>query len=97
MRSAGATAVASIDDKVGELAAGTPAANGERPCEIVEAASSGNLDQILGAVPPEARQLVSDTAREGVLTGLNGVLMLAALLSFAGEPEPTLLPASAAA
>jgi EmrB/QacA subfamily drug resistance transporter len=71
-------------DRVGELAAGTPAGNGERPRELVEAASSGNLDHALATVPLEARQLVSSAAREGVLTGLNGVLMLAALLSFGG-------------
>jgi EmrB/QacA subfamily drug resistance transporter len=71
-------------DKVGELTAGTPAAIGERPRELVEAASSGNLDQTVAAVPTETRQAVSDAAREGLLTGLNDVLILAALLSFAG-------------
>ena len=34
-------------DKVTELAAGTPAASGDRPRELVEAASSGSLDQAL--------------------------------------------------
>ena len=71
-------------DKVGELAAGTPAANGDRPRELVEAASSGNLDHALSAVPPVAREALSSAAGEGVLTGLNSVLTLAALLSFAG-------------
>jgi EmrB/QacA subfamily drug resistance transporter len=71
-------------DKVGELVAGTPAASGERPRALVEAASSGNLDQALAAVPPGARQSVSNAAREGFLTGLNDVLTLGALLSFAG-------------
>ena len=32
-------------DKVSDLTAGTPAANGERPRELVEAASSGYLDR----------------------------------------------------
>jgi EmrB/QacA subfamily drug resistance transporter len=71
-------------DKVSEVAAGTPAASGERPRQLVEAASSGNLDQALGAVPPQARQLVSDAAGQGFITGLNDVLMIGALLSFAG-------------
>jgi EmrB/QacA subfamily drug resistance transporter len=71
-------------DKVGELTAGTPAASGERPRALVEAASSGNLDEALAAVPPGARQSVSNAAREGFLTGLNDVLTLGALLSFAG-------------
>jgi EmrB/QacA subfamily drug resistance transporter len=71
-------------DKVSELAAGTPAATGERPRQLVEAASSGNLDQALAAVPPQARHLVSDAAGQGFITGLNDVLMIGALLSFAG-------------
>jgi EmrB/QacA subfamily drug resistance transporter len=70
--------------KVEELAAGTPAANGERPRQLVEAASSGNLDQALAAVPPQAREAVSNAAREGFLAGLNDVLTLGALVSLAG-------------
>jgi EmrB/QacA subfamily drug resistance transporter len=71
-------------DKVGELVAGTPAASGDRPRELVEAASSGNLDQALAAVPPESRGTVADAAGQGFLTGLNDVLTLGALLCFAG-------------
>jgi MFS family permease len=72
----GAIFVASGTDKVRELAAGTPAASGERPRQLVEAASSGNLDQALAAVPPGSRQAASDAAREGFLAGLNDVLTL---------------------
>jgi EmrB/QacA subfamily drug resistance transporter len=71
-------------DKVAALTAGTPAASGQRPRELVEAASSGNLEQALATVPAQARQALSDAAREGFLTGLNDVLMLGAMLSFAG-------------
>src|SRR5918995_1121642 len=71
-------------DKVGELTAGTPAASGDRPRELVEAASSGNLDQALATVPPDAREAGSNPAGQGVLAGLNLVLVLGALLSFAG-------------
>jgi EmrB/QacA subfamily drug resistance transporter len=71
-------------DKVAELTAGTPAASGGRPRELVEAASSGNLDQALQAVPPSARHTVADAAREGFLSGLNDVLTLGAVVSFAG-------------
>jgi EmrB/QacA subfamily drug resistance transporter len=71
-------------DKVSELAAGTPAASGDRPRELVEAASSGSLDQALAAVPPGAREAASNAAREGFLSGLNEVLTLGALVSFAG-------------
>ena len=71
-------------DKVAELAAGTPAASGGRPRQLVEAASSGNLDHALAAFPPGARRAVSHAAGEGFLAGLNDVLTLGALLSFAG-------------
>jgi EmrB/QacA subfamily drug resistance transporter len=71
-------------DKVAELTAGTPFAEGGHPRELVEAASSGNLDQALGAVPPQARETVAGAAREGFLTGLNDVLLLGGLVSFAG-------------
>jgi hypothetical protein len=75
-RTAWAIFVAGGTDKVRELAAGTGAASGERPRQLVEAASSGNLDHALAAVPPESRQAASDAAREGFLAGLNDVLTL---------------------
>jgi predicted MFS family arabinose efflux permease len=56
-------------DKVAELAAGTPAASGDRPRQLVEAASSGHLDHALAAVPPGARETVSHAAGEGFLRG----------------------------
>jgi hypothetical protein len=80
----GAILVGRGADKAGELVAGTPAASGARPRELIEAASSGSLDQALAAVPPQAQQVVSNAAGAGFLAGLNHVLTLAALLSFAG-------------
>jgi EmrB/QacA subfamily drug resistance transporter len=71
-------------DKVAELAAGTPAATGDRPRQLVEAVSSGNLDQALATIPAPARERVANAAREGFITGLNDVLTLGALVSFAG-------------
>jgi len=71
-------------DKVAELTAGTPAASGDRPRQLVEAASSGDLDQALAAVPPPARDAAAHAAREGFLTGLNDVLLLGGLVGFAG-------------
>jgi EmrB/QacA subfamily drug resistance transporter len=80
----GAILVGHGADKTAELLAGTPTASGARPRELIEAASSGNLDQALATVAPPARQLVANAAGQGFLTGLNAVLTLAALLSFAG-------------
>ena len=71
-------------DKIAELTAGTPAAAGERPRQLIEATSSGNLDEALSAVPEPARDSVAAAAREGFISGLNEILVLGALLCFAG-------------
>jgi EmrB/QacA subfamily drug resistance transporter len=69
--------------KVQELAAGTPAATGERPRRLIEAASSGNLDTAVAAVPPGARGTVSNAASEGFIAGLNEIFLLGGILSLA--------------
>jgi EmrB/QacA subfamily drug resistance transporter len=68
--------------KVSDLTAGTPGSG--HPRALVEAASSGSLDQALGAVPPSARQGMAHAAREGFLAGLNDVLMLGGFVALAG-------------
>src|SRR4051794_35379226 len=80
----GAIFVAQGADKVSQLTAGTPASTGERPRQLVEAASSGSLDQALAGVPAGARPGVAEAAREGFLAGFNDVLTIAALVAFAG-------------
>jgi hypothetical protein len=70
--------------KVEELAAGTTAANGDHPRELVEAVSSGNLGGALGAVPPGSRETVANAGREGFLAGINDILMLGGILAVAG-------------
>jgi hypothetical protein len=72
------------ESEVRDLAAGTPAATGDRPRELVEASSSGNLDQALGAVPAGSRETVGDAAREGFLAGMNDILVLGGGLALAG-------------
>jgi EmrB/QacA subfamily drug resistance transporter len=71
-------------DKVEQLAAGTPAATGDRPRELVEAVSSGNLDTALASVPAGSRETVENAAREGFLAGMNEIIMLGGILSIAG-------------
>jgi EmrB/QacA subfamily drug resistance transporter len=67
-----------------ELAAGTPGADGDRPRELVEAASSGGLDSAVAALPPGDRGQLTDAASEGFLAGLNDVLVLGAAVAFVG-------------
>jgi len=71
-------------DKVTEVAAGTPAATGDRPRELVESVSSGNLDAALANVPAGSRESVATAAREGFLAGMNEILMLGGILALAG-------------
>jgi hypothetical protein len=71
-------------DKVSQLAAGSPAATGDRPRQLVEAVSSGNLDQALRSVPAGARGQVAEAARAGFLAGMNEILMLGGILAIAG-------------
>jgi hypothetical protein len=71
-------------EKVEQLASGTPAATGERPRQLVEAISSGNLDGALASVPAGARDGVETATREGFLAGMNEILMLGGILSIAG-------------
>jgi hypothetical protein len=70
--------------KVEQVAAGTPAATGDRPRELVESVSSGQLDTALAQVPPGARSGVADAAHQGFLTGMNDILMLGGILAVAG-------------
>ncbi|MGI9081539.1 MAG: MFS transporter [Thermoleophilaceae bacterium] len=80
----GAVFLARGGSKVQELAAGTPAAAGDRPRQLIEATSTGNLDQALAGVPGPARETVADAAREGFLSGFNEILLLGGGLSFLG-------------
>ena len=71
--------------KVEELAAGTPAATGDRPRQLIEAVSSGNLDaRARRGARRAAATTVADAAREGFLSGLNEILMLGGILAIAG-------------
>src|SRR5204862_773616 len=71
--------------RISELAAGTPAGSGERPRQLIEAASSGNVHQAVASMPPGARGQAADIARQGFLSGLNEILLLGGLLAFGGS------------
>ena len=80
----GAVFLARGEDKVQELAGGTPFTEGDGPRELVEAASSGSLDTALSDVPAPANEAVANVAREGFLSGFNEILVLGAGLAFLG-------------
>jgi EmrB/QacA subfamily drug resistance transporter len=70
--------------KVSDLTVGTAAASGDHPRQLVEAASSGSLQQAVAGLPPQARETATHAAREGFLAGFNDVLTLGGLLCLAG-------------
>jgi EmrB/QacA subfamily drug resistance transporter len=70
--------------KVSDLAAGTPAATGARPRELVEAVSSGQIHEAVASAPPGARAGIADAARQGFLTGFNEIVMLGGILAVVG-------------
>jgi EmrB/QacA subfamily drug resistance transporter len=72
-------------DKISTLAAGTPAANGGHPRQLLEAASDGRLGSALAAVPHAARGMVAGATREGFLAGLNAILVIGGLIAIAGS------------
>ena len=87
----GALFVARGSDEVETLAAGTPAASGERPRELVEAVSAGQLDQVLATVPAGARDTVATAAREGFLAGFNEISLIGGAVAILGAVAAALL------
>jgi MFS family permease len=70
--------------RVEELVVGTAADQGDQPRLLVEAASSGNLDQAVAPLPAISREGITASAREGFLAGLNDILVLAGGLAIVG-------------
>jgi EmrB/QacA subfamily drug resistance transporter len=67
--------------KVQEVA---PNVSHDQARELVEATSSGALPQALSSLSPGARELTRSAAQQGFIQGLNAILLIGALLSFAG-------------
>ncbi|HKO27787.1 MAG TPA: MFS transporter [Solirubrobacteraceae bacterium] len=80
----GAIFLARGADKIASVASGTPAATGDHPRQLIEAASGGRLGSALAGLPHGTRDLVAEATRQGFLSGLNTILLLGALLAFAG-------------
>jgi EmrB/QacA subfamily drug resistance transporter len=60
------------------------AIGGEEARQLVEATSSGTLPQAVSSLPQQAQAKVQSAAEQGFLHGLNEILLLGALLAFAG-------------
>ena len=71
-----------ITDHVSAGLAGTPGAAHAR--EIAHGVSSGALQEIVRAVPPQARDTVSHVARDAFVSGLNTLFLISAVVAFVG-------------
>jgi hypothetical protein len=80
----GAIFIGRGSSEIETLATGTPAVEGDRPRQLVEAVSSGNLDAVTTSLPGGVADQVTDIARAGFLSGLNEIILIAAVLAFAG-------------
>ena len=60
------------------------AISGDEARGLVEATSSGALSEAVAGLPQQAQAKVQAAAEQGFLHGLNEILLLGALLSFAG-------------
>jgi hypothetical protein len=69
-------------DKTEQVSNG--AVSGDQARGLVEAASSGHLGQAVSALPAGAQKVAANAAQQGFLHGLNKILVLGAILSFAG-------------
>ena len=61
------------------------AVHGDQARGLVEAASSGSLDQALAAAPHGAQATLQNAAQQGFLHGMNEILVMGAILAFAGS------------
>jgi EmrB/QacA subfamily drug resistance transporter len=71
-------------DKISTVAAGTPAATGDHPRSLIEAASGGQLGSALSRLPSGTRELVANATHQGFLSGLNTILMIGGGVALAG-------------
>jgi hypothetical protein len=70
--------------KISSLVAGTPAATGEHPHRLLEAASDGRLGSAVARLPHRAQEAVVAATRDGFLSGLNTILVIGGTVAIAG-------------
>jgi hypothetical protein len=87
----GALFIGRGEGEITELGATAATTDGPPPKELIEAASSGNLDRVLEGVPPSAGDSLRQATDAAFVSALNEILLLGALLAFAGAALSTWL------
>jgi EmrB/QacA subfamily drug resistance transporter len=80
----GAIFQARIRTEVDDLMAGPPGASAGRRHALADAVANGGTHQVLQQVPASARHQVADVARQAFVSGLNEILIVAAIVAFVG-------------
>jgi hypothetical protein len=78
-----------VQSKVVESLAGTPLAS--RSEQLADAFSSGNAPAAIGSVPPGQRGVVAQAAEASFVSGLDSIMLVAAIVLFAGAALSLLL------
>jgi EmrB/QacA subfamily drug resistance transporter len=86
----GALLQSKVSDKLDAALAGAQLPRGAAD-HIAEAVSSGGATAAARAVPPQARELVANAAHKAFIDGFNEILVVAAVLAFAGAVLALLL------
>jgi EmrB/QacA subfamily drug resistance transporter len=71
-----------VESKALELLAGTPASGDAH--HLADLMGAGQVRQAVASVPPQARGAVANAAHQSFITGLNEILIVGAVLAFAG-------------
>jgi hypothetical protein len=72
-----------VTDRLESLLSGTPVPGG-RIHQLGEAVASGGADQAVRLVPPGARDAVAEASRIAFIDSFNDILLVAAVVAFAG-------------
>ncbi|MBX5470198.1 MAG: MFS transporter [Thermoleophilaceae bacterium] len=76
----GAAFQSQVQSRIADLLAGTPAAG----TGLAKQVATGNFEQALASVPPQARSTAAQAARQGFVSGLNEILLIGAAIALAG-------------
>jgi EmrB/QacA subfamily drug resistance transporter len=87
----GAVFLARGSSRVASLLAGTPAGTGSRPRQLIEAFSGSQLGAATQSIPEGVRHVVVGATYEGVLSGLNTILLAGGVVTLVGGALALLL------
>ncbi len=80
----GAILTQQISSRLFDLTWGTPAAVGERSANLVSMVAAGDFARAAASLPPEAQRVFTQAAKESFISGMNFILLVAAVIAIVG-------------